>query len=370
MRVIPTLQCRPGMRLGKAIYTEKGNVLLGFRYELNATVIDRLHRMGIHYLYIDEPDTADIQIEDAIREETKMALYAALQNVLETVVNSSGKPSNVIGRHCSHAVAMLIEDLNDQKTDSITVLYPTITHEKAWADQWIRNAIQCSIYATKLGMLQELSRDELSALSFGALLHDVGMLKLPSAILDKSGSLTRDEFEIIKTHTTVGYKLLKDEPGFPLLAAHCALFHHERLNGSGYPFGMNGGDIHPIARWVGLIDAYVAMTSPRGFRKAMLPHEAMEMLYAGANIVYDLDKVEVFRNKVVTFPPGISVALSTGEIGVVSRVNQHNKQRPIVRVMRSQFGELEKPYELDLSVCLNVMIDRVGVDDRSTVTMA
>lgn len=367
MRMIPTLQCRPGMRLGRAIFTEKGNVLVGYRFELTSSVIERLYRMGIHYLYIDEPNTADILIEDSIREETRMVLHSALLGVLDSLTSGVRKPGANLGRICAGAVSMLKDDLNDRKVDSVTVLDTTVTHEVPWIDQWIRNAIQCSVYATKLGMLEDYDQEDVTAISFGALLHDVGCLQLPSAIMNKPANLTRDEFEIVKTHTTIGYKLLKDEAGIPLLSAHCALFHHERLNGSGYPFGMKGYDIHPFARWVGIIDAYVAMTSPRRYRKALLPHEAMEVLYAGADMLFDLEKVELFRNKVVTFPPGISVALSTGEIGVVSKVNPHNKQRPVVRIMKNVWGEdLETPYEIDLSTCLNVMIDRVGEDLTET----
>jgi HD-GYP domain-containing protein (c-di-GMP phosphodiesterase class II) len=367
MRMIPTMQCRPGMRLGRAIYTEKGNVLVGYRYELSTSVIERLYRMGIHYLYIDDPHTSDIHIDDTIREETRMMLHASLLEVKKTVSDGEYIPGRSIGRACSRAIALLIEDLHDNRTEAVSLLDTTVTEENAWVDQWVRNSIQCVVFAAKLGMLAGYEGDDLLALSYGALLRDIGCLLLPSAIMMKNGALTQDEFEIMKTHTTTGFKLLKDEPSIPLLSAHCALFHHERLNQTGYPLGRKGVEVHPLARWVGIIDAYVAMTSPRRYRKAMLPHEAMEVLYAGADILFDLDKVEMFRDKVVTFPPGISVALSTGEVGVVSRINQHNKQRPIVRVLKDNWGdELVSPYEIDLSTSLNVMIDRVGEDTVAT----
>src|SRR5690606_4540173 len=105
---------------------------------------------------------------------------------------------------------------------------------------WIRGAMQCAMYATKLGVLEGYSRDDLTALCYGALLHDIGILSLPDAIMMKSGPLTRDELEIMKTHTTIGYKMLKDDPAIPLVSAHCALSHHERSSGNGYPFGVRG----------------------------------------------------------------------------------------------------------------------------------
>src|SRR5690606_31030104 len=99
------------------------------------------------------------------------------------------------------------------------------------------------------------------------------------------------EFAEIKKHPTYGFEILKDEPNISLLAAHCAFQHHERINGSGYPRGLVGDDIHEYAQWVGVADSYDAITSHRVYRDAKLPHEALEILYTGAGTLYDTSKI-------------------------------------------------------------------------------
>ena len=78
--------------------------------------------------------------------------------------------------------------------------------------------------------------------------------------------MSNHEFEMMKQHAYIGYELLKDEPNLPLLVAHCAYQHHERLNGSGYPSGIKGNEIHDYAKWIGLVDSYDAMTTNRVYR--------------------------------------------------------------------------------------------------------
>ena len=154
--------------------------------------------------------------------------------------------------------------------------------------------------------------------------------------------------------------MLKDEPNIPILVAHCAYQHHERINGGGYPRGISGTDIHEYARWIGLVDSYDAMTTHRVYRAPMLPHQAMENLFTGAGELYDHEKLSLFRDKVAIYPIGVTVTLDTGETGVVVDLNVSAPYRPVVRVFEDEVGQVIIPYEIDLSKKLNVMIVAVG----------
>jgi hypothetical protein len=108
-------------------------------------------------------------------------------------------------------------------------------------------------------------------------------------------------------------------------------------------------------------DTYDAMIHPRSYRQAMPPHHAVEVLYANAGSLYDMDMVKLFRNNVAIFPLGLSVSLSSGEKGIVSRLNPSTLQRPVVRVLRNISGtEIKEPYEIDLSRSLNITINEIG----------
>ncbi len=106
-----------------------------------------------------------------------------------------------------------------------------------------------------------------------------------------------------------------------------------------------------------MVDSYDAMTSNRIYRKAMLPHRALEVLFTGAGTLYDKNKIELFRDKLAIYPIGAGVALSTLEKGVVVDLNSVSPQRPIIRILQDAAGQkLEVPYEIDLSKKLSVMI--------------
>lgn len=364
MRLVSTKDCKPGMRLGSPVYTPSGQILVNEKMALTASMLERLNKMGYEYLYIDDPRTDDIFIEDTISMETRMALRLTLETVIDRVLrHADGEGPLNISRACWNSVKMLIRDLKNRDDTIITVNAMQPGKERP-RDHFIQNAINVCVYATKIGISQGWPEKDLMAFGLGGLLHDIGKLLLSRDILLKPAALTKEEFEHVKTHVVIGYELLRDEPGIPPAAAFCALMHHERIDGSGYPNGFRGGDIHPFARWIGLIDAYDAMTNPRPYRKAILPHEAMEILYTQAGSLYDLDKVEWLRKKLAIFPPGLQVRLSTGQTGIFTRINPSYPHRPVVRIIADKAGfSLRQPYDFDLSRHLNVVIAEVGKGD-------
>jgi HD-GYP domain-containing protein (c-di-GMP phosphodiesterase class II) len=192
------------------------------------------------------------------------------------------------------------------------------------------------------------------------MLHDIGKTQISMQVLLKPGALTAYEFEEMKRHTERGYYLLKDEPNIPLLAAHCAYQHHERINGSGYPRGIRGNEIHEYAKWIGIVDSYDAMTNHRIYKDAMLPHQAVEALYSGSDILYDTSMLQLFRDKVAIYPIGLTVKLNTGQSAIVSDINSTCVHRPIIRVITDEEGlELKAPFDMDLTRHLNVLISKI-----------
>lgn len=146
----------------------------------------------------------------------------------------------------------------------------------------------------------------------GSLLHDIGKMMIPPEILHKPGRLTDEEFDIIKNHAKYGFDILRKQGDVPLLSAHCALQHHEKWNGGGYPRGLAGEEIHPYARALAVGDVFDALTTHRVYRRAMLPHEAMEIIYADTNSHFEQSVVETFRRTVAIYPVGVTVKLNSG----------------------------------------------------------
>lgn len=360
MLFMPINMCQPGMRLAKNIYNDDGMVLLAVNVELTQRLLDRLFSYGIDYIYIEDARTNDIIQEDVIQDETRSRAVSEIRSTFKKVMEDSNKRGAVnyydIGRNFRDVMKMIIDDLSAHEGAMVM-----LNNMNVKDNYLFQHSVNVSIYAIMLGISYGYSRDKLETLGLGALLHDIGKTKVPLGILRKPTQLTPDEFKEMKNHTTYGFNLLKDEPNIPLLSAHCALQHHERINGSGYPRGIQGNDINEFAKWIGLVDSYDAMTTTRVYRRPLLPHEAMEQLFTGSGTMYDQSQIALFRDKIAIYPLGITVRLNTGEYGIVSKLNMAVPHRPTIRVLQDEAGTvLKEPYEIDLSSKLSILISEIG----------
>lgn len=359
MILMPLQMCKPGMKLSKPVFSEEGLVLLGERMELTDTIIRRLDHFGINYIYVEDSRTDDIVAKDVVSVETRSRAVIEIRSNFRKMMDDASKRRPIgsyqIGKTFKSVMEMIIDDISGNKDAMVMLLNLNASDEYLYY-----HSVNVCILSTVLGQAYGYSRDELMTLGLGALLHDIGKTKLPSRLLQKPGKLTEEEFELVKKHSEYGYMMLKDEPNVPLLSAHVAYQHHERLDGTGYPRGIAGDNIHEYARWVGLVDSYDAMTSARSYRPPMLPHEAMEIIYTCSGTLYEKSKIELFRDKIAIYPLGIIVQLSTGESGVVVDVNSAFPQRPIVRILNDSDNQpLTQPYEVDLSKKLSVSVANV-----------
>jgi HD-GYP domain-containing protein (c-di-GMP phosphodiesterase class II) len=359
MRFLPTRSCAPGMRLARAIFNEDGIVLLGAQVELTQNLIDRLLQYGIDFIYIEDKDTDDVRISDPITDETRIRSMNEIKNSfkgLTEVSNSKMVARNpIMARSFTRILEMIIDDLKG--SDGTLMM---LTNLNVMNNYLYQHSLNVTLYTIMLGIIHGYSKNDLMTLGIGCLLHDIGKTRIRQELLNKKGLLTPDEFKEIQTHTTHGFQILKNEPGIPLLSAHCALQHHERLDGSGYPRGIKGDEIHDYAKWIAICDSFDAMTTHRPHRYAMLPHQAMEVLYGCAGRLYDRQKVVLFRDNIAIYPLGITVKLNTGEKGVVVNINPNYPHRPVIRVLQDPDGQRPSDlYEIDLSQKLTIMIEQV-----------
>lgn len=358
--MISIQNCKPGMRLARNIYNDEGIVLLGEHVELTETMIRRLEQLGIHRIYIEDPRAEDIVIRENISEETRREALRTIRETFQNYMNEAKQGrmfSNPhLGKDFRRVLDMIIDELKEH--EQAMIMLNTIHVSDHYLFQ---HSLNVSIYAIMLGTALGYTYDQLRVLGLGAMLHDIGKTLVPQEILLKPDKLTEEEMRIMRRHPEDGFRMLKDNPNIPLIAAHCALQHHERLDGSGYPRGMKGDEIHDYAKLLGIVDTFDAMTTHRVYKPAALPHEAVEVLYAGAGRLYDAHMIQLFRDRVAIYPPGTTVELNTGEIGIVVDINTSLPHRPVVRIITDENGqELKEPYEIDISKKLNIVITKVN----------
>jgi HD-GYP domain-containing protein (c-di-GMP phosphodiesterase class II) len=193
--------------------------------------------------------------------------------------------------------------------------------------------------------------ERLQGLGLGLLLHDVGKLAIPAEILAKD-SLATEEWELVRSHPRLGLELLRGDDLSPLVKA-VVLRHHEHWDGSGFPDGKSGTEIHEMARIAAVANVYDKVTSERPRVPAKPPHVGVRTILEGAGTQFDPDIVEVFAALVAPFPAGSPVRLTDGRSGVVVSVPDGHLDRPRVRVLSGDGG----PEEIALLEHPNIGID-------------
>jgi putative nucleotidyltransferase with HDIG domain len=354
MRLIATNSIKPGTKLSKAVINQKGQVLIQAGVPLTERMINRLIDIGLTFIYIEDEKTRDIVIKNTISEKTQKEVIQTVEKTFKDLKTNENISNSFVlekaTKQFSEVIRSVLEELKGNN-DLLTLLSDVMIH-----DQYIfTHSFNVTLYALAIGIELKLDEKQLEALGLGAILHDVGKMLIPQEVLMKPGKLTMEEYDEVKKHTTNGFNLLRNLPNVPLTAAHCAFQHHERLDGSGYPRGVKGDEIHLFGRILAVADVFDAVTSNRVYRQAMLPHEGLEILYAGCGQHFEQRMVEAFRNAVAIYPLGLSVTLNDGRKGIVVKQNPSFCDRPIVRIFEEDGVEIS-PYEVDLKKELEVMI--------------
>lgn len=204
-----------------------------------------------------------------------------------------------------------------------------IKHENEYtAEHCLNVGVMAMIFARHLGY----DRAQIEELGLAGMLHDVGKMKLDQQILDKPGKLTAAEFAHIRTHALVGYNMIADDQALPLAVKQATRDHHERLDGSGYPYGIPGEEIGLTAKIIAIVDTYDAITSDRIYSKARPPSEALRILYQMRGKHYDEALVIRFIECIGIYPPGTIVELSNGMVGTVLSVDPDHRLHPRVLI--------------------------------------
>ena len=195
------------------------------------------------------------------------------------------------------------------------------------------HSLSCSIAAVAFGRQLGLPKEDLKSLALGALLFDIGKVKLPNSLLLKNDKLTEEEFEFVKTHVEIGLDIIKQNLGLDDTTTLMMWTHHERFLGQGYPRGLKGSEIPLVGRIAGIIDCYDAITSQRPYARALPPHEAIKQLYQWRDIFFQKELVETFIQAIGMFPVGTLVELTTGEVGIIISQNPKRRLRPKVMLI-------------------------------------
>src|SRR5690606_13919996 len=176
-------------------------------------------------------------------------------------------------------------------------------------------------------------------------------------LLKRPEQLSIEERKLLETHPTEGFNILRKYHDISIVSAHCALQHHERFDGTGYPRGLKGSDLHLYGQIVGLPDMYDALISPRPYRKRYRTSEAIEFLFAAGGTYFDHELIKLFCSHISIYPIATMLLLNTGQTAIVVQNSELALHRPVVRIVKEADGSVPKtPYQFDLKDELHITI--------------
>ncbi|MFC5529269.1 HD-GYP domain-containing protein [Cohnella yongneupensis] len=307
-----------GRRLKHDVHNARGIVLLPTAHPLSE---EDLVKLSLHRISLSERDLEPLSKQEQALQALEESVIS-IQRLFEDIRFTGQIPIMDIRKDVLPAIVQSSEQLQ---------VYPLLISMYSKDDYTYRHNIAVGAISSLIGRWMNLPEKELAILTMGAILHDVGKMRVPEHILNKRERLTEEEFEIMKQHTVFGYQLIQECNGLNWRSALIALQHHEREDGMGYPFGVEGARIDPLSKIVAIADVFHALTSDRVYRDASPFYEILHQMYTGTLGNFDTGILTMFTRRLMDGLIGCEVELTDGRIGRVVLIPPMDPTRPLIQ---------------------------------------
>jgi len=283
----------------------------------------------------------------SLGEEWGPEVITYYERFIERAIDSRSRAMSEQGISPSPILSDLHYILNKDLVDK---LYEYTMFAPADYDWLLVHNVRVTFISLILGQGLGYDIKMLLKLGLAALLENVGMYKIPDNILEKKGSLNDSEMTMIREHPKKSYEILDQMGERYRWLAEVAVQVHERTDGSGYPYGLKGGEIYELSSVIGLTDMYVAMTSDRPYRDKIVQTDAIKQIVEEAKGEFPASIRKVFLNRITLFPVNTYVMLNNKSIGRVISTDKHQPLRPTIEVLyNSTGGKMERREVVKLS---------------------
>lgn len=380
MKQVPVAELIPGMVTAQDVVDYDSNVIIPKGVILTDNIISRLDGYSIYYVEINdnivhelsEPMSPNSLIEKnatvSPSSKEKLRNSEQFKNFSQDFIRCAEHFKNNLMQSlykneplCANELLAETMQLMQQNNSSISV-FDMLLNMRNVDDSVYVHCIDVALISNILAKWLHFSEEDQAMATSCGLFHDVGKFVLPSGILRKPGKLTPNEFEIIKTHTIEGFHLLNKFSNIPQPVKNAALMHHEKCDGSGYPYGISGPEIDKFAKIVTIADIFDAMTSDRVYRKAMCPFDVIKSFEDEGINKYEPKYILTFLENVANSYLNHRVTLSNGMEGNVIFINRDDYSRPVIQTDDNQIINLQEQYYkniMNLSNQKNVSIETI-----------
>ncbi len=347
MKTVATMALQPGMVLGEDVI-HQNKVLYGADTVLDQTVINKLNRYSIMCVTIKE------EIDFAVTHYEKVRFNEHFKEFEQKHTESLYRYKKIItdflntaGKHIPNEELLAL--YNEMRgtyhtgTNLLDYLYNLMPNED---ELTYNHCLNAALLAGVFADWMQLNPEDKENLILSCFYYDIGKLKLPYEVLWKSEKLTPKEFALIQKHPALGYQLLNNT-ALNQRIKNVTAMHHERMDGSRYPFHSKGNKIDVLARYVAIIDTYIAMASPRSYRNALTPLEILDA-FANTREKYDVELLVPLMNRISDAQIGTSVELNDKSVWEVFMINPDKYSRPVLKNSSGEILNLLKRLELKI----------------------
>jgi len=359
---VTTRLLEEGMIIDQSIKDGAGRVLIARGSQVNDELLASFKRFGINGVYVrEEGDEEEWELVHAAAPET-------IQKIEELTVKDRVKVklSESVKKRVSEGIAYLYSNTDSNELTGVTKniageLMKAITDNDALAvdigtlkvsDEYtFKHSVDVATMAMVVARKYGLNDTEIFDIGVAGLLHDIGKSRISNELLNKPGRLSEEEFRHIKQHSVYGYEIIKNKSELKEPIKLAVLQHHEKINGTGYPFGVDSSKICTFAKILSVLDIYDALVTERPYKEAYTPRDAVEMIMAMTSEL-DMKAMKSFLGSVILYPVDSIVNLSNGEQAKVVENYADSILRP--KVVGLQSGRV---YDLgrDLA-CASIII--------------
>ncbi|MFT4928536.1 MAG: HD-GYP domain-containing protein (c-di-GMP phosphodiesterase class II) [Phenylobacterium sp.] len=290
-----------------------------------------------------DPTKRTVGFEQEVGKASQLYSQAKKLQKLAFADALSGRKINTKGME---KVASGFIDSVFRNQDALTCM----TQLKEKDDYLLEHSVNVSILMTILAKHMKLDKERIHELATGALLHDIGKVKIDDKILHKPGKLTKPEMKEMQKHALYTREILQNADGIAPVSLEVACNHHERLDGSGYPRGLTAEKISIPTRMIAIVDSYDAMTADRCYKDGMNPINAFKLLKRDIKTCFDETVVNLFIQAIGIHPVGTLVQLKSQKLGIVIQTNFVDPLKPVVKVFyHAKFNHHTEIRDIDLT---------------------
>ncbi len=324
------MELQDGMEIAEPVEAQ-GSVVFDAGTKIDSKVIDRIKRHGVICVTVkDKSDYATTHYEKIQYDKDFQNFCDIYRNQLNiykgTMISYMGTKQSIdssVFMSIYESISSVITT-EGQLLDYIYNMTPN--EDELTYTSSFNAALLCGTFANWLN----LEPDEKKLLILCGFYYDLGKWNIPNDILWKPGKLTEEEFALVKRHPVSGYAIVRNDTNLNEHIKNCVIMHHERYDGSGYPFRMKEEKIDKYARYLAIIDTYIAMASPRSFRSAFTPLQIIGILEEEKE-KYDPQILIPILEKIADTQIGCKIELSDRSVWEVIMIQKQKFSRPMLR---------------------------------------